>query len=115
MTGLPDVDRADINRARALATARGVDAFRVVTGLQDEADDAMVYASALGSAQFLLGVLADLAERLGGGEDQAAGDTRHLNQIRDLLTDFDWEHDDRQYALEAIERIVTEGGNTDGS
>ena len=38
-----------------------------------------------------------------------AGDTRRLDAIRVLLARFDWEHDDRQYALEAIERIVAEG------
>ena len=32
-----------------------------------------------------------------------------ISEIRALLAEFDWESDDRQYALEAIERIVTEG------
>ena len=36
-------------------------------------------------------------------------DTRRLDRIRVVLAKFDWEHDDRQLALEAIERIV-EGG-----
>jgi len=36
----------------------------------------------------------------------AAEDTRRLNEIRALLAAFDWEHDDRQYALEEIERIA---------
>ena len=50
----------------------------------------------------LLGqVLAVLAER----QDEA----RQLTQIRALLADFDWEFQDRQLALEAIERIVTGG------
>jgi hypothetical protein len=39
----------------------------------------------------------------------AEEDTRRLAAIRDLLARFSWEHDDRQYALEAIERI-TDGG-----
>ena len=47
------------------------------------------------------------------GEPQATGaeseDTRRLNTIRELLGRFDWEHDDRQYALEAIERIADGG------
>jgi hypothetical protein len=38
-----------------------------------------------------------------------AGDTQRLDRIRVVLAKFDWEHDDRQYALEAIERIA-EGG-----
>ena len=36
-----------------------------------------------------------------------ADDALRLREIRDLLARFDWEHDDRQLALEAIERIVT--------
>lgn len=36
-------------------------------------------------------------------------DARCLREIRDLLARFDWEHDDRQLALEKIERIA-EGG-----
>jgi hypothetical protein len=48
----------------------------------------------------LLGqVLAVLAER----QDEA----RQLAEIRAVLAAFDWERDDRQYALETVERIVT--------
>lgn len=36
----------------------------------------------------------------------ASDDTRRLGQIRQLLADFDWEFDDGQYALEAIDRIA---------
>ena len=36
-------------------------------------------------------------------------DARCLREIRDLLAHFDWEHHDRQLALEAIERIVEDG------
>ena len=46
-----------------------------------------------------------------GEEDQVTGDTQRLDRIRVVLAKFDWEHDDRQYALEAIERIV-EGGQS---
>jgi hypothetical protein len=106
---LTPADRSLINRARALSTARGVDAFRVATGEQDQADDDAVYFGAVGLAQYLLAELAALAERLGGGEDQAGEDTRRLNRIRELLANFDWDYHDRQLALEAIERI-TEGG-----
>ncbi len=35
-------------------------------------------------------------------------DTR-LNEIRELLSHFDWEHGNRQHALEAIERIADGG------
>jgi hypothetical protein len=36
----------------------------------------------------------------------ASDDTRRLDAIRGVLSRFDWEHDDRQLALEAIERIA---------
>jgi hypothetical protein len=38
----------------------------------------------------------------------AAEDTRRLNEIREVLSHFDWEFDDRQLALEAIDRIADE-------
>lgn len=31
---------------------------------------------------------------------------RMIGEVRAILAAFDWEHDDRQLALEAIERIV---------
>ena len=42
-------------------------------------------------------------------ESGEAEDIRRLDRIRVVLAKFDWEHDDRQLALEAIERII-EGG-----
>jgi hypothetical protein len=56
-----------------------------------------------GAAQLLDGFVRDVEMP---GEAQ---DTRRLDRIRVVLAKFDWEHDDRQLALEAIERIV-EGG-----
>jgi hypothetical protein len=44
-----------------------------------------------------------------GEPDTAAEDTRCLEAIRAVLACFDWEHDDRQYALEQIERIAGGG------
>jgi hypothetical protein len=44
--------------------------------------------------------------RLNGGEVE---DTRRLDRIRVVLAKFDWEHDDRQLALEAIDRIADGG------
>jgi hypothetical protein len=38
-----------------------------------------------------------------GGEDAAAT----LARVRRVLAEFDWERDDRQLALEEIDRIVT--------
>jgi hypothetical protein len=43
---------------------------------------------------------------------QVAGkkdDSARLAEIRDILRARDWEHDDPQYALEAIDRIVMDG------
>jgi hypothetical protein len=49
--------------------------------------------------------------------DAAAEDTRRhratlaaFDEVARILAAFDWEHDDRQLALEAIERIVLTGG-----
>jgi len=106
MTGLTDVDRDVIARARKLAAASGDGAVSEHTG---ETDPAMAYARAFGAARHLLAELASIAERLGGSEGQAAEDTRRLAAIRDVLGHFDWEYHDRQLALEAIERIA-EGG-----
>lgn len=37
-------------------------------------------------------------------------DSAKLAAVRSLLSAFDWERDDRQYALEEIDRIVMEDG-----
>ena len=50
----------------------------------------------------LASVLEDLLAELG----DPAEDTRRLSEIRELLSHFNWEFDDRQLALEAIERIA---------
>jgi hypothetical protein len=55
-------------------------------------------------AGWLLAELASLAERLTCDED-----AQRLDRIRVVLAKFDWERDDRQLALEEIERIVTGG------
>ena len=102
MTALTSADRALIARARELAGIRGPAAVREHTG---DSDPLGSYVAALGEAQELLAGLAAIAERPAG----QAEDTRRLNAIRGVLAWFDWEHDDRQYALEKIDRIV-EGG-----
>ena len=43
------------------------------------------------------------------GRAAVAEDTRRLGTIRGVLGRFDWEHDDRHYALETIERIADGG------
>jgi hypothetical protein len=49
--------------------------------------------------------LAQVLAVIAGRESEHA----QLAEVRAVLAAFDWEHDDRQYALEAIERIVTGG------
>jgi hypothetical protein len=39
--------------------------------------------------------------------DTVSAEARMVGEVRAVLAAFDWEHDDRQLALEAIERIVT--------
>lgn len=43
--------------------------------------------------------------------DGDAEDTRRLAEIRALLARFDWEHGDRQYALEAVGQIAAGGAS----
>jgi hypothetical protein len=51
--------------------------------------------------------LADmLALVLDGDGELPAGPSEQLEEIRLVLEAFDWEFDDRQYALEAIDRIL---------
>jgi hypothetical protein len=50
-------------------------------------------------------LLGQVLGMLAGRHDGA----RQLAEVREVLAAFDWEFDDRQYALEAIERIVTGG------
>jgi hypothetical protein len=44
-----------------------------------------------------------------GHRPAVTDEARQLAQVRQLLAEFDWEFADRQYALEAVERIVTGG------
>ena len=54
-------------------------------------------------ATYALGALLFELDRQAAVDDPDAG---KLAGIRAVLDAFNWEHDDRQYALEAIERIV---------
>lgn len=65
MPDLTDTDRSVIARARELAALPDVKAIRAHAGKADSAEAAV---HTLGQAQYLLGKLADLAERLGGGD-----------------------------------------------
>jgi hypothetical protein len=101
-----DGGRRAIAEARELAALGTADAIRErFPGWGDDLLPAFV--EAFSTARYVLGELADLAERL----PVEAEDTRRLTEIRALLARFDWEHDDRQLALEAIERIVDGGAS----
>ena len=95
-------DRRIIAQSRALAEL----SHDGICARFPEEESRTAYARALGAAQFFLGELAGLTERLSAAEPSPPGDTRRLGEIRALLAAFDWEHDDRQYALEAVERIA---------
>jgi hypothetical protein len=64
---ITDADRRLVTRARELAAARDAGALRVIAGSRPGTDNAMVYGEALGVAQYLLGELAAVIARLGGG------------------------------------------------
>jgi len=105
VTALSAQDRHLIDLARQLAALATVAAVREHVGTDD--DTTLALAHFWGAARVSLADLAAIAER--ADDDQAAEDTRRLDRIRVVLAKFDWEHDDHQYALEAIERI-TDGG-----
>ena len=108
MTALSAQDRHVIDLARELAALTTAAAVREHVGTDDTT---LALAHFWGVARVMITDLAAVAERLGSGgdTDAAAEDTRRLGAIRGLLARFDWEHDDRQYALEAIERIADGG------
>jgi hypothetical protein len=112
VSGLTDLDRGTVAKARDLAAANNEYEITQAVGPADDVSYSALIARAFGRSQFLLRELADLAERLGGDEGQAAGPdegSRRLAEIRGVLARFDWEHDDRQLALEAIDRIADGG------
>ena len=103
MTGLTGAERRAVDEARKVATLRAGD----VCGYTGDDDLTMAYAVAFGRAQWHLNDLLSLVGRLTAA-GESGDDTRRLAAIREVLRHFDWEHHDRQLALEAIERI-TEG------
>jgi hypothetical protein len=93
--------QARVNVARQLAEAHGQgrEALAVYLDARNPADPWLLAASALArTTRQLLEIIDDLT-----------GGARQLAEVRQILAAFDWEFDDRQYALEAIERIVTGG------
>ncbi len=117
MTALSAQDRHVIDLARQLAALATVAAVREHASTDDTT---LALAHFWGAARVSLADLAAVAERLGDDEGQADEDTRRLGESRAtvaafdevarILAAFDCEHDDRQLALEAIERVVLTGG-----
>ena len=62
-----------------------------------------------GSAINVIGHLAAAVRSLLEVIDESEGDAGQLAEVRAVLDGFDWKRDDRQYALEKIEQIVTGG------
>ncbi len=60
-----------------------------------------------GAAQLLDAFVRD-HEQDGASESRAT--VAAFDEVARILAAFDWEHDDRQLALEAIERVVLTGG-----
>jgi hypothetical protein len=54
--------------------------------------------------------LADAIRQLLALIDEGEADGAQLAEVRAIIAAFDWEQDDRQYALEKIKQIVTGGG-----
>ena len=85
--------------------ARCTAAAAVLTDYQRAADGADVADRALWGARLadMLGLV------LAGLSAQPAGPAEQLEEIRLVLEAFDWETDDRQFALEQIDDIVNRG------
>jgi hypothetical protein len=63
----------------------------------------------MGDDEYAAAIKAAGELRAAPGPGGQAEDTRRLNEIREVLSHFDWKHDDRQLALEAIDRIADGG------
>ena len=61
--------------------------------------------------QRLLEVIDELTGAGAVSAPEQADDARMVGEVRAVLAAFDWEVDDRQYALEAIERLVLGGAS----
>lgn len=74
-------------------------------------DREAVYQAAYSLTKVRLGMALAVVDELAitGPVPGQDADARMVGEVRAVLAAFDWEHDDRQYALEAIERIVLAG------
>jgi len=106
--------RDEIHGALYVNLARGGDLSIRIQVTPQTAEDPEEHAAGLERDRAALLRLAEVAAQAAreigpeSPEDDVAEDTRRLAEIRALLAAFDWEHDDRQYALERIEMIVAD-------
>jgi hypothetical protein len=91
--------RLDLNRLNTLSIERAAEVGR-------DRDGVLRLAEVAAQAAREIGQLAGDGE---GPPAEPAEDSGRLDRIRVVLARFDWEHDDRQLALEAIERIADGG------
>ena len=98
----PAADDARVQEARRRIAALPHDTELVGLG---QAELVAWVARMHGAAQLLDAFVRDAVVPV----EAEAEDTRRLDRVRVVLAKFDWEHDDRQLALEAIGRIVDGG------
>lgn len=91
-----------------IAAARNTTAEAARTAYREWAEGQHRYAG-MGDDQYAAAIKAAGEPDPATVTGTAAEDTRRLDAIRALLARFDWEHDSRQYALEAIGRIADGG------
>jgi hypothetical protein len=89
-----------------IAAARNTTAEAARAAYREWAEGQHKYAG-MGDAEYAAAIGAAGEPAPAAVTGTAAEDT--LAAVRAVLADFDWEHGDRQYALEAIERIVSGG------
>jgi hypothetical protein len=63
----------------------------------------------MGDTEYAAAIEAAGSPDTGAASGDHAEAARRLRAIREVLSHFDWEHDDRQFALEAIDRIADGG------
>lgn len=102
---IDQLDQHTIDKARELAEVTGHNVC-AYTG-NDTLTGAL--AGALGQAQYLLRELVAITERLADDSGKNNAAVTAFDEVARILADFDWERDDRQYALERIEMIVLTG------
>jgi hypothetical protein len=114
-------DAMHASRRRGVMGERGyrlLDEACQAAGVQVGAYDHRILVWLAGFEPETCAVVAGLISRAhAAGRAAAAEDARRhratltaFDEVARILAAFDWEHDDRQLALEAIERVVLTGG-----